>query len=292
MTTAQDAAGPASARPAVHLVCLTFDFDAFSPKLSAGASDPVVLSQGEFSAVGAVRILDTLAEHRILTTFFVPGHTIETYPEITRRIHADGHEIGHHGYLHEAPSGLTRADEEAALIRGTECIRTVTGAAPRGYRAPSWSMSASTIELLIQQGFEYDSSLMAADYHPYRVRTGDVYPHDGPVRFGQESSLLEMPVHWSLDDVPHFEFVRREHFAMQGLMRTDDVLGTWLDEFRYMRSAHDHGILTYTMHPEVMGRGHRMLMLERMIDGLAELGARFVRMDSAMETGRAWLADR
>lgn len=276
----------------MHLVCLTFDFDAFAPKLFAGATDPVTLSQGEFSAVGAVRILDLLAKHRIASTFFVPGHTIETYPETARRIHADGHEIGHHGYLHETPSAMTQADEEAALRRGAECISTVTGAKPRGYRTPSWSMSSSTIELLIQHGFDYDSSLMAADYHPYRVRTGDRYARDGPVLFGKASSLMEMPVHWSLDDVPHFEFVRHENFAMQGLMRTDNVLSNWLDEFRYLRSAHDRGILTYTMHPEVMGRGHRMLMLERLIDGLSELGARFVRMDSAMETGREWLTDR
>ncbi|MDP9245723.1 MAG: polysaccharide deacetylase [Chloroflexota bacterium] len=282
--------GPVS--PAAHLVCLTFDFDSFSSRSFYGLTGPVQLSQAEFSAVGAVRILDLLRDRGIATTWFVPGHTVDTYPEIVRRVHAEGHEIAHHGYLHEVPARSSKAEEQAALTRGSDRIRRITGEDPRGYRAPGWDFSEHTIELLVGQGFAYDSSLMGADFHPYFVRRGDVAERDGPYRFGEPTAILELPVHWSLDDVPHFEYQRRETVIQQGLMRTDDVLANWLDDFRYMRGATDRGVLTYTMHPEVTGRGHRMLMLTKLIDELSGLGARFVRADAAARTAREWLAGR
>jgi peptidoglycan-N-acetylglucosamine deacetylase len=88
-----------------HLVCLTFDFDALSLWIARGMTTPTPISQGEFGAVGAERILALLASHAIPATWFIPGHTIETYPALCTRIYAAGHEIGHHGYAHEAPVG-------------------------------------------------------------------------------------------------------------------------------------------------------------------------------------------
>jgi peptidoglycan/xylan/chitin deacetylase (PgdA/CDA1 family) len=92
-----------------------------------------------------------------------------------------------------------------------------------------------------------------------------------------------MPISWSLDDHPHFEYVSRQGALLQGLRRAGDVLDNWMDDFRYMARETERGVLTYTMHPQVIGRGHRLLMLERLIDGLSELGARFTRMDEALE---------
>jgi peptidoglycan-N-acetylglucosamine deacetylase len=159
----------------------------------------------------------------------------------------------------------------------------LTGAAPAGYRSPSWDLSAHTVDLLLERGFRYDSSLMGHDDQPYRCRTGDVVTRDGPMRFGPETGLWEMPVSWSLDDHPHFEYIRRESTLLQGLRRGGDVLENWLDDFRYMARETERGVLVYTMHPQVIGRGHRLLMLERLVDGLNELGARFARMDEALE---------
>ncbi len=267
---------------AVHLVCLTFDFDAVSPWILRGETTPTALSRGEFGVVGARRVLTALERRGIRSTWFVPGHTIETYPDACARVHAAGHEIGHHGYLHEPPATLSREQEAAVLDRGIECIRQLTGAAPAGYRSPSWDLSQHTVELLVERGFRYDSSLMGHDDQPYRCRTGDVVTREGPMEFGAETDLWEMPISWSLDDHPHFEFIRREG-ALQGLRRSGDVLENWLDDFRYTARETERGVLTYTMHPQVIGRGHRMLMLERLIHGLDELGARFARMDEALE---------
>ena len=263
-----------------HLVCLTFDFDALSLWLARGMTSPTSISQGEFGVVGAERILALLAAHAIPATWFIPGHTIETYPDVCARIHAAGHEIGHHGYAHEPPTRLIRAEEEAVLTRGNAAVQRLTGAPASGYRSPAWDLSPHTVELLLAHDFTYDSSMMANDYTPYRARRGDVIPLDQPARFGEPTRLIELPVSWTLDDFPHFEYLWTATHLQEGLRRTDDVLANWLDDFRYLARTLEWGVITYTFHPQVIGRGHRMLLLERLIEELTALGATFARMDS------------
>ena len=134
-------------------------------------------------------------------------------------------------------------------------------------------LSEHTIELLLSHGFRYDSSLMGSDYLPYRARRGDVAKLGEPYHFGEETALIEMPISWSLDDYPHFEFVRTPSTILPGLQPARAVMQSWLDEFLYMKKTVDWGVLTYTMHPYVIGRGYRMLALEDMVDKLASEGA-------------------
>ena len=266
-----------------HLACLTFDFDALSLWIARGLVTPTPISRGEFGVVGAERVLGLLQEQGIVATWFVPGHTLETYPEICARIHGAGHEIGHHGYLHEPPATLTREQEEAVLRRGSAAIRRITGSDPRGYRSPSWDLSPHTVDLLLAHGFLYDSSMMAHDVLPYRARTGDLLPPDAPAKPGAPTRLIEMPISWSLDDYPHFEYFRGPTSLQPGLRRAADVLDNWVDDFRYMGQTTAWGVLTYTFHPQVIGRGHRMLALARLIDAVRAMGGDFVRMDAAAE---------
>ncbi len=266
-----------------HLACLTFDFDVVSAWIFRGQTTPTAISRGEFGLVGAERILALLSRYDIHATWFIPGHTLDTYPDICQRIHAAGHEIGHHGYLHEPPAMLGREQEEAVLVRGIDAIRRVTGENPRGYRSPSWDLSPHTVELLLKHGFQYDSSMMAHDDQPYRARQGDVIGKDGRIQWGTPTRLVEMPISWSLDDFPHFEYRRMENAIQPGLMRAGDVLDNWVDDFRYMVQNVEWGVLTYTFHPQVVGRGHRMLMLERLIQAIADLRGVFTRMDAAVE---------
>ncbi len=131
-----------------------------------------------------------------------------------------------------------------------------------------------------------NSSLMGADYLPYRARRGDVAKLGEPFHFGEETSLIEMPISWSLDDFPHFEFLRMPSSLMPGLQSARTVMQNWLDEFTYMTRTVDWGVLTYTMHPFVIGRGHRMLALEEMVDTMIREGAVFMTMeDAAKEAG-------
>lgn len=266
-----------------HVVCLTFDFDTASSFIARGLTSPSVISRGEFGVVAAGRLLALLRERGIQSTWFTPGFTIETYPETVKRIVDAGHEIAHHGWTHVPPATWSRAEEEADLKRANETIRNATGRTARGYRSPSWDLSPHTVELLLDNDFVYDSSLMGDDYTPYYVRHGDVVTLQEPLRFGTSTSLIELPISWSLDDFPHFEYMRLPNALQPGLMATDGVLKNWLDDFDYMRRIVDWGVITYTFHPYVIGRGHRMMLLERLIEALAARGAVFATMEQAAE---------
>lgn len=268
-------------------VCLTFDFDAISLWIGPmGAKSPSMISRGEFGAVAVPRILTILEREGIPATFFVTGHTAETYPAQTRAIAAAGHEIGHHGYLHENPIDLSPDEEARVLLRGLEALDTVAGVRPVGYRSPAWDNSPSTIDLLLQHGFRYESSLMGDDFTPYWCRTGDVIDPDGPYRFGPPVDLVEMPVSWLLDDFPHFEYIRLPNRVSPGLSAASKVEEIWTDEFDFMAREIPNGVFTLTMHPQVIGRGHRLLMLERLIAHFKGGGAEFQTLSAAADAFR------
>ena len=272
-------------------VCLTFDHDNVSSAIARGNTTPTAMSRGEFGEVGAERILATLARHDIPSTWFIPGHTIESYPSSAAAVHAAGHEIGHHGWTHRVPSSLGAQGEEEELVRGIDAIARLTGRAPRGYRSPAWDLSPHSIGLLLRHGFVYDSSMMGHDYIPYQARQGDGISLLEPMTFGADTSLVEMPISWALDDFPHFEYMRSEAGILPGGMNARLVIENWINEFRYMKAHHEWGVLTYTMHPHVIGRGHRMMMLEHMIEVLKGEGARFVTMEAGVAEYRRKFPD-
>ena len=265
-----------------HIACLTFDFDALSGWIARGMTTPTPISRGEFGPKVAVpRLLALLARYGIKSTWYIPGHTLETYPEACRSVFDAGHEIGHHGWTHRPPASLSREEEEAELIRANEAIRRLTGRPARGYRSPSWDLSPHSVALLLEHGFLYDSSMMGDDYTPYRVREPDVIELEQPAVFGRPTRLLEMPVSWTLDDYPHFEFVRTATTILPGLMNAESVLGNWIDDFVYLRDHLEWGVITYTFHPFVIGRGHRMLALEKLVRTLRGNGAVFLTAEEA-----------
>jgi peptidoglycan-N-acetylglucosamine deacetylase len=265
-----------------HIVCLTFDFDAMSGFIARGMTSPTPVSRGEFGAdVAAPRILALLKKYRIKSSWYIPGHTLETYPDVCARVLDAGHEIGHHGWTHVPPAQLTRDQEEDGLVRANEQIRKLTGGYARGYRSPSWDLSPHSVELLLKHNIVYDSSMMGNDYTPYRVRRGDVIELEKPVVFGRATRLIEMPISWSLDDYPHFEFIRAKDWILQGLKSAGSVLENWADDYLYMTKAMTWGVITYTFHPFVIGRGHRMLILEKLIRKLKDNGATFMKVEDA-----------
>ena len=270
-----------------HIVCLTFDFDTQSGFIARGMTTPTPLSRGEFGLVGAQRILGLLKSFGIRATWFVPGFTIASHPAACEAVMCDGHEVAHHSWAHVPPAQQSRAEEEADLVRANETIRGLTGRRARGYRSPSWDLSEHTIDLLLAHGFIYDSSLMGADYWPYRARRGNRAELGKPFGRGEETALIEMPISWSLDDHPHFEFVRTPTTVLPGLQSARTVMESWRDEFRYMQRTVDWGVLTYTMHPYVIGRGNRMLALEQLLKDLAAAGALFMTMEDAAAEARA-----
>jgi peptidoglycan-N-acetylglucosamine deacetylase len=269
-----------------HIVCLTFDFDAISGFIARGMTTPTPISRGEFGVVASARILALLERFAIKSTWFIPGHTVETYPAACRKVVEAGHEIGHHGWTHVPPASLAREQEEAELVRANDAIERLAGRPARGYRSPAWDLSPHTVELLLKHGFLYDSSMMGHDYLPYPARERDVITLEAPAVFGRTTRLVEMPISWTLDDYPHFEFVRTPNAILGGLKPASGVLENWYDDFDYMTRIMEWGIITYTCHPFVIGRGHRMLMLERLIERLRARQAVFLTLE---EAAREWL---
>src|SRR3954447_8155059 len=145
-------------------VALTFDHDSISDGVRRGDS-PVELSHAEFGVrVGAPRILDLLRDRGIASTWFVPGHTLETFPDSTAAIVDGGHELACHGWFHEDAATLGRDEEREMIERCAVAVAKVAGGRPAGWRAPYWSLGGASLGLIEAAGFAYDSSLMADDY--------------------------------------------------------------------------------------------------------------------------------
>ena len=200
--------------------------------------------------VGMPRILDLLKQKEVKATFFVPGYTAELYPALVKQIYAEGHEIGVHGYLHEKPSDLSDFEEEAALIKTCQILKEITGEKPVGYRSPWWDMKRSTPALLARNGMRYDSSLMDDDA-PYTLHTDN-------------GDLVEIPLHWTNDDWEQFAFTIDPPTGSGVIETCEKAFQLWREEFEGI--YHYHRAFVLTMHPEIIGRPARLLMLERLID--------------------------
>jgi peptidoglycan/xylan/chitin deacetylase (PgdA/CDA1 family) len=242
-------------------IALTFDFDGPAPILNTDR-DVTWLSHAEAGVrVGAPRFLDYLRDREITSTWFVPGHTLLTFPQIATRIIEDGHEVGHHGFMHEDPSRLDEPAEREMLEKGIVAIQNVSGAAPLGYRAPYWRSSARTQRLLIEYGFRYDSSLMGDDYRVYEYRESftAVSTEGGP----PSGALIEVPVAWHREDGSFFE-IHGAPFLPQ--RSPAEVAEIWEADLAFAYAQDEAAIVTLTIHPEISGRGGRFAAITDLID--------------------------
>ena len=232
---------------------VSFDFDAEEVWIAEdplNADRPGTLSQGAYGAnVGVPLILELLERLSLTASFFIPGRVAERYPGRVRDILTAGHEVAHHGYTHTSPTTLDRDQEEAELVNGKQALEAV-GADVVGYRSPSWDFSPHTLDLLVQHGFTYSSNLMD-DIRPYR------HP-DHPI--------VELPVHWTLDDAPHFWFDSATW--VKTIRSGAEVEQMWREELAGYQVL--GALFMLTMHPQVIGRPGRVQMLERFLHHLRE----------------------
>jgi len=268
------------------------DVDAVAGWLGSygGEDSPDDISRGLFAGeVGVPRLLDLFQRRQMRTSWFVPGHSIETFPEQFQRIVDEGHEVGVHGYSHENPIAMSREQETAVLDRCIELIESVTGRRPTGYVAPWWEFSTVTNELLLERGIKYDHSLMHNDFTPYRVRVGDSWTkidYTGraqdwmkPLVRGQETDLVEIPANWYLDDLPPMMFIKTSPNS-HGFVNPRQLEEMWRDQFDWVHREMDYAAFTMTIHPDVSGRPQVLLMLERLIDHInSHEGVRWVTFD-------------
>lgn len=236
---------PGGARVAV---LLSFDVDNETVWLRDGDTNVGGLSQGEYGArVALGRIVDLLDEYGIPATFFGPAMSFTLAPEQVARIQASGrHEIGVHGWIHERNNQLPREEEERLLRMAVDRLTELTGSRPVGYRAPSWNFSHSTLDLLRELGFLYDSSLMADD-RPYELLAD-----------GEATGMVELPVDWILDDAPLFNPLGDRYASPR------EILQVYEDEFDV---AYEEGTMfLLTMHPHYTGHRSRIVILRELIE--------------------------
>src|SRR5690606_14413199 len=268
------------------------DVDAVAGWLGSygGEDSPDDISRGLFAGeVGVPRLVKLFDRFGIKTTWFVPGHSIETFPDQIKAVVDAGHEIGMHGYSHENPIAMTAKQEEDVMDRSIELITQLCGKAPTGYVAPWWEFSNITNELLLKKGIKYDHSLMHHDFQPYRVRVGDQWTKIDftkeanewmkPLVRGKETSLIEIPASWYLDDLPPMMFIKKSPNS-HGFVNPRDIEQMWRDQFDWVYREYDYAIFPITIHPDVSGRPQVLLMLERLFEYIrGHEGVTFVTMD-------------
>lgn len=273
-------------------VAFGVDVDAVGGWLGSygGEDSPCDISRGMFSGeVGSLRLLELFRRWDIKTTWFMPGHSIETFPEQMKAVADAGHEVGMHGYSHENPIAMTPEQEERVMDKSIELIERLCGRRPTGYVAPWWEFSRVSNELLLKKGIKYDHSLMHRDFEPYYIRVGDSWtkidyskhPDEWmkPLVRGEETDLVEIPASWYLDDLPPMMFMKAAPNS-HGFVNPRHLEEMWRDQFDWVYREMDYGVVTLTLHPDVSGKPQVLLMLERLYAHMASHpGVKFVTFD-------------
>ena len=241
-----------------------------------GGESPSDIQRGIFATeVGVPRLLNLFSNKELKVSFFIPGHSIETFPKEMDLIVEAGHEIGAHGYMHENPIAMTESQEEDVLVKSIELIENLSGRKPRGYVAPWWEMSKITSSLLLKYEFSYDHSQMYRDFQPFYSRVGDdwtVIDYSQKADFwmrplirGKEIDLVDIGANWYLDDLPPMMFMKKSPNS-HGFVNPRDIESLWKDQFDWVYREMDYAVFAITVHPDVSGRPQVLMMLERLID--------------------------
>jgi len=274
------------------LISYGVDVDAVCGWLGSygGQDSPNDISRGLFAGtVGTQRLLKLFKKYNIKTTWFIPGHSLETFPEDMAAVRDAGHEIGLHGYSHENPVDMTIEQQRDVLDKTHRMLTEFAGKPPRGSVAPWWETSREGAELLLSYGIEYDHSMSHHDCQPYYLRTGDSWTKIDyekkadewmkPLVAGQDTGLVEIPANWYLDDLPPHMFIKAAPNS-HGFVNARDTEDLWRDHFDYFYREYDEFIFPISIHPDVSGRPHLLLMHERLIEHfLKHDGVEFVTME-------------
>jgi peptidoglycan-N-acetylglucosamine deacetylase len=260
------------------LVGYGIDIDAVAGWLGSygGEDSPSDIQRGLFAGeVGIPRLLKVCERYDIPASWFIPGHSIETFPNEVGMIVDAGHEIGAHGYAHENPIAMTPEQEDSVLAKCVKLIEKASGKRPRGYVAPWWEMSKVTPKLLLKYGFEYDHSGGHHDFQPYYARIDETWtkidyskPAETwmkPLSRGRKIDLVEIPANWYLDDLPPMMFIKKSPNSL-GWVNPRDIEQMWRDQFDWVYREYEYAIFPLTIHPDVSGRPQVLLMHERLIE--------------------------
>jgi peptidoglycan/xylan/chitin deacetylase (PgdA/CDA1 family) len=229
---------------------------------------PTRHSRGVYGAEkGAPRLLDLHDKYDVPATWFVPGHTIDSFPEICGEVYDRGYDIQHHGWSHTGPATYDSKEDEKADVDRAD-------------------YSANTLEILDEVGIEWDSSKMASDFEPHWVYGDWSAPEDGPYDRGEPTDIVELPVSWQRDDWPALTFTWARPHRM-GYVSEDSLFQRYYDQFDWMHEHVDDGVFILTMHPQVIGQAHRISRLEELIQYMMQKDdVEFMEMDAVAQQFR------
>jgi peptidoglycan/xylan/chitin deacetylase (PgdA/CDA1 family) len=275
-------------------------------------SNPCLQESGLWAGtVGTQRLLKLFAKYNIKATWFIPGtfppdrrkihnreltaftgHSLETFPEDCAAVRDAGHEIGLHGYSHENPVDMTFEQQRDVLDKTYKMLTEFCGKPPRGSVAPWWETSKEGCDLLLSYGIEYDHSMSHEDHKCYWLRTGDEWTKIDykktakewmkPLTKGQDTGLVEIPGSWYIDDLPPMMFIKNSANS-HGWVNPRDVEQIWMDHFDYFYREYDEFVFPMTIHPDVSGRPHVILMHERYVDTTTYTAVLELTMDRIIE---------
>ncbi|BCR86688.1 SDR family oxidoreductase/polysaccharide deacetylase family protein [Aspergillus chevalieri] len=270
-------------------IAISIDLDAVSGWLGTGYHPDNVLadySAGFFAAkVGVPRLVRMLRKLNLADrcTWFVPGHSAESFPEQVNEVVKSGAEIGLHGYAHEGAYQLTPEQERDILVKCIGIATKLTGKRPVGYRAPLYQLRESTLDLLEEYNFEYDASLTDHDSQPFFApRRPPLKPIDyslpasswmhpvpapSPSEKPDRRPLVCIPCNYYMEDMTPMQFLPHVHNS-QGYTDTRLIENMWKDRFLWIRENEEEPVFPVLMHPDTSGMAHVIGMMERFLGWL------------------------
>ncbi|KAH8805073.1 glucose 1-dehydrogenase [Xylogone sp. PMI_703] len=284
------------------LVGYGIDVDAVSGWIntaSGAPANPTDVSRGIFGAtVGIDRLLKLWDKYGIKTTWFVPAHSMESFPSQLQKIRDAGHEIGLHGYCHEHVGVLSEQQQRDVMKKSVDVVTEFLGKKPRGWTAPAWSTSKETIQILEEFGLEYDHSFMHHDCQLYYAP--DLTQEYKETNIQQEAStwmtpmtklrpskIVEVPANWHLDDWPPLQ-VNFKSPSGQGYVDPDVIEKLWKKQFDYFYREYDTFFFPMTIHPQVSGKPQVILMHESIIEYISSHeGVEWVTLEQMVDEFKA-----
>ncbi|GAA5918403.1 hypothetical protein JCM5296_007574, partial [Sporobolomyces johnsonii] len=277
--------------PKRALCSIGVDVDAVAGWLGSyhGEDSPNDISRGMFAGeVGVPRLLKLFKKYNMKTTWFIPGHSLDTFPEQMAAVRDAGHEIGLHGYSHENPVEMTLQQQKDVLEHTFKQLTEFCGKPPKGNVAPWWETSKEGTQILLEKGIEYDHSSQAHDCQPFYCRDEDTwnkidYTKEAkdwmkPLVRGSITNMVQIPANWYLDDLPPHMFIKGSENS-HGFVDARTTLDLWKKHFDYFYREEEWFIFPLTIHPDVSGRPHLLLILEELIEYInSHEGAEWVTM--------------
>ncbi len=238
-------------------VLFTIHVDGESLYNRGAVPTPRSVSYGRYGPFRAVdRLLELTDQKDIPCTYFVPGQIADRYPDMMKKIVSYGHEVGFHGYNHEA-SMYTDLPVEGwmeIIKRSQDTFDRIIGKTAVGYCATSCDFEEDAMRIWNEMGFRYSSS-MRGDDRPYRVEID-----------GKPSDFIEVPARWELDDYPFFAYNFYPPLP-KGQDRISGYKGVFDNWRREFDGYYRYGLcMVFMLHPQIIGIPGRFRLLGELID--------------------------